>query len=364
MTGKIYMIKGDEKLTPMKEKKHSLELNFQKLIIKHPDLIPGDQIDSENPRKWLFVGEEVNFPVVGNRNIRLDVLFLDQDGVPTLIELKRGADDRVKSEVATQILEYGANILLSLDTRNIRKMVESNEDNAVIDFLNDEESEEEFWEKVYDNLKAEKIRLLVVSDEIPNRLQNIIEFLNRNMESITILAIEIKQYVKGDTKTLVSRVIGQSIESQSIKSRKTGSEPLLDKNRFFENLDQYGKDFYKELFKITKKENLKINCRTKGFSANVIINKTNVSLFQGFSLLAKRGGQHIVSTSGSIIGKVKDGEKILEEYVEEMNKIDGFYKAGDGFMFRIDRKLDEKNWKQLENTISNISAQIRKKGLI
>ncbi len=110
------MIKGDDELIAMNEKKHASELNFQKLIMKYPDLIPGDQIDSEKPRRWLFVGEEVHFPVVGGRTIRLDLLFMDQDGVPTLIELKRSEDDRLKSEVATQIMEYGANILLSMDT--------------------------------------------------------------------------------------------------------------------------------------------------------------------------------------------------------------------------------------------------------
>lgn len=364
MTGKIYKIESDEELVAMYEKKHALELNFQNLIMKYPDLIPGDQIDSENPRKWLFVGEEVQFPVVGSGPIRLDLLFLDQDGVPTLIEIKRGDDERLKRGVVAQIMEYGANILLYMDARSIREIVESNNDITVTDILDDNDSEEEFWDKVYDNLKAEKIRLLVVADEIPNRLQNIIEFLNRNMESITILAVEIKQYIKDDTKTLVSRVIGQSIEAQSKKTGRTVNEPILDKNTFFDNLDPYGNEFYQKLFKIIKKHDLKVNWGTKGFSANLVVNGTNVSIFQGFSQLAKRGGQHIVSTSGAIKGKVKDGDKVLEEYIREMIKIDGFYTVGDGFMFKIDKYLDEEDWELLENIISNITEKIKINGLI
>ena len=208
------MIKSDKELVPIEEKKHTKELHFQDLIKEYPDLIPGDQIDSENPRRWLYVGSEVNFPVIGGRFIRLDLLFLDQDGVPTLVELKRSEDFRAKSEVSTQILEYGANILLSMDTRSIKEMTESNNDKPVSEFLDEDDTEEEYWEKVYDNLKAENIRLLVVADEIPNRLKNIIEFLNRNMNSISILAVEIKQYDKDDVKTLVPRVIGQSIATR------------------------------------------------------------------------------------------------------------------------------------------------------
>lgn len=266
-------------------------------------------------------------------------------------------------------MEYGANILLSMDARSIRKMVESDNETAVNDFLDNNESEDEFWEKVYDNLKAEKIRLLIVADEIPNRLQNIIEFLNRNMESVTILAVEIKQYTKDDTRTLVSRVIGQSIEAQSKKTERIGAGPVLDKDTFFENLDQYGKEFFQKLFKITKKQGLKIKCGTKGFSANVTLREENepfkeknVSLFQGFSQLAANG--QYIGYTGDIKNKVKNGDELFKEYINEITKVDGFNRNSEGFMFKIDKNLDDENWKQLENTIFNITEQIRKNGLM
>ena len=368
MAGKIYMIKRNDKkdddLVPIEEKKHARELDFQKLIKKYPDLIPGDQIDSEDPRKWLFIGEEVHFPTLGGGDLRLDLLFLDQDGIPTLVELKRSENNELNRDVASQILEYAANILLSMDTRSIRKMVDENDEISVSEFLNtDESDEEEFWDKVYNNLKAEKIRLLVIADEIPNRLQNILEFINRNMESVEILSVEIKQYTKDDVTTLVSRVIGQSIEAQSKKSSRTGGEQVLDKKTFFENLTEPGKEFFDKLFRFTKQENLKINCRTKGFSVNVPINGTNVSIFRGYSNLAANG-QRLESTSGYIIRKVKNGDTILDEYIKEIVKLEGFYKAGDGFIFKIENNLDENNWRIFKNIISNITKQIMKNGLV
>jgi hypothetical protein len=39
----------------------------------------------------------------------LDHLFLDQDGVPTLVEVKRQTDTRIRREVVGQMLDYAAN---------------------------------------------------------------------------------------------------------------------------------------------------------------------------------------------------------------------------------------------------------------
>ena len=47
MAGKIYMIKDDDELVAMDENKYKQEIDFQDLLENYPDLIPGDQIDSE-----------------------------------------------------------------------------------------------------------------------------------------------------------------------------------------------------------------------------------------------------------------------------------------------------------------------------
>jgi hypothetical protein len=356
------MIKSDKELVPIEEKKHTKELHFQDLIKEYPDLIPGDQIDSENPRRWLYVGSEVNFPVIGGRFIRLDLLFLDQDGVPTLVELKRSEDFRAKSEVSTQILEYGANILLSMDTRSIKEMTESNNDKPVSEFLDEDDTEEEYWEKVYDNLKAENIRLLVVADEIPNRLKNIIEFLNRNMNSISILAVEIKQYDKDDVKTLVPRVIGQSIATQTRKSRISGGTTLTYED-LFESVTDEGKAFYEELFYFCEQENFEIILRTKGFPLRIPINGAKIKILEGYSGRAAEG-QHIVSRLTDLKTKVNNGNEIVDRYVRAMLKIDGFYAVGDGFKFKIEKNLDEENWNLLKRTITEVVEQIRSNGFV
>lgn len=39
----------------------------------------------------------------------LDHLFLDQDGIPTLVEVKRSSDTRIRREVVGQVMDYAAN---------------------------------------------------------------------------------------------------------------------------------------------------------------------------------------------------------------------------------------------------------------
>ena len=72
-------------------------------------------------------------------------------------------------------------------------------------------SAEAFWSTVDTNLRAGKIRLVIVADVIPRELGRIVEFLNLQMNPAEVFAIEIKQYVGADVKTLVPKLIGQTV---------------------------------------------------------------------------------------------------------------------------------------------------------
>jgi hypothetical protein len=63
-------------------------------------------MDEELPRRWLLVSREVGVPLQeeGAGQMSLDHLFLDQGAVPTLVEVKRGSDTRIRREVVGQML--------------------------------------------------------------------------------------------------------------------------------------------------------------------------------------------------------------------------------------------------------------------
>src|SRR5215210_2006881 len=84
---------------------------LQQILERNPDLLPGDQIDPDDPRRWLLLKREMPVPDPGTGMDRwsIDFLFADQDAVPTFVECKRCDDTRARREIVGQMLEYAAN---------------------------------------------------------------------------------------------------------------------------------------------------------------------------------------------------------------------------------------------------------------
>jgi hypothetical protein len=76
------------------------------------------------------------------------------------------------------------------------------------------------------------MRLVFVADLIPPELERVVEFLNRNMPSVDVVALEVKQFVGGVQTTLVSRLLGQSAATRQTKSVTRGKR-RWDEDSFF-----------------------------------------------------------------------------------------------------------------------------------
>jgi hypothetical protein len=95
MTGSIYLLDGDGRLEPMSEQSYDSESLLQELLAKYPDLLAGEQMNPDSPRRWLLIRREAGIPDADGAGNRwaVDHLFLDQDAVPTLVEVKRGGNE-------------------------------------------------------------------------------------------------------------------------------------------------------------------------------------------------------------------------------------------------------------------------------
>jgi len=192
---------------------------LQKLLADHPDLLAGEQIDSEEPRRWLLVAREMAVPGEqgGAGRWSLDHLFLDQDAIPTLVEVKRSSDTRIRREVIGQMLDYAANAVAYWPVEGIKAKFESrcaadggDPEAELAEVLGEDHDAAAFWQQVKTNLQAGRIRMIFIADEIPPELRRVIEFLNGQMDPAEVLAIEVKQFVGEGMKTLVPRVVGQT----------------------------------------------------------------------------------------------------------------------------------------------------------
>jgi hypothetical protein len=161
----------------------------------------------------------------------LDHLFVDEEGVPTLVEVKRGSDTRIRREVVGQTLDYAANASSYWGIDAIRNAYESTRREAGRDPEEDlathvvpDWDAERFWQEVATNLRASRLRLVFVADVIPHELRRIVELLNEQMTRTDVLAIEVRQYVAPGTDmvTLMPRLIGQTEAARDTKRAASG----------------------------------------------------------------------------------------------------------------------------------------------
>jgi hypothetical protein len=215
---------------------------FQKLLADHPAILAGDRSDAGAAHRWLLVRREMGVPdqQLGSDRWAVDHLFLDQDGVPTLVEVKRGTDPRIRRELVGQMLDYAANAVVYWPVEMIRSRFlarceaeKINADEKLTAFLGEEADPDAFWANVKTNLQARKVRMVFVADVIPPELRRIVEFLNEQMDPAEVLALEIKQYTAGNLHTLVCNVIGQTAQAEERKGASGGPSRTWDEEAFF-----------------------------------------------------------------------------------------------------------------------------------
>jgi hypothetical protein len=250
---KIYLLDEEhERLEPMAAAGFITEDKLQDLLARYPDLLSGDLPDRDAPRRWMLVRREMGIPdqSEGSDRWSVDHLFLDQDGIPTLVETKRSSDTRIRREVVGQMLDYAANCVSWWSVQTIRQAFvatcasrgsdPTEEIRATVapDLPESEFSEEDFWDRVRTNLEAERIRLLFVADRIHPELQRVIEYLNGQMERTQVLGVEIRQFEGAGRKTLVPRVVGQTAKAREQKRTSSGGGLAWDRDRFMRKLEE------------------------------------------------------------------------------------------------------------------------------
>ena len=240
MGDNIYLVDENNNLSKMSQSQYENEDLFQDLIEKFPQLLAGEQIDPDNPRSWILISREMSVSIAGEdgNSGYLDHLFIDQDAITTLVEVKRSTDTRIRREVVGQMMDYAANAIVYWPIEAIRdkyeKQVAAKHSQSLADIGITEDKEEAYWQNVSTNLKAGKLRLLFIADKIPLSLQRIIEFLNDQMSQTEVLGLEIKQYLSTDgVRTLVPQIVGQTTLGLQAKGKAESRD--WDEESFMED---------------------------------------------------------------------------------------------------------------------------------
>lgn len=209
----------------------TLEAALQALIERHPEVLPGGQMEpgTDDPPRFALLRREM--PVGG---WSLDHLLVDQRGVLTLIETKLAENPEARREVVGQIMEYAANARAFWGGGRARELSEDywkrtggrSVDEVIRERLGIEA--EKLWGLVDRNLRDGWIRLIIAADELTPEVRRVIEYLNEEMETAEIFGLEIKCYGKDEESlVLVPRLLGQTQAALDRKSGQVGSSVWL-----------------------------------------------------------------------------------------------------------------------------------------
>jgi hypothetical protein len=280
----IFLVSDAGELQRVEHQLYASEDILQELVAKHPELLAGDQIDPEAPPRWLLLRREAAIPDSAGGEDRwwLDHLLLDQFGKPTLVEVKRSTDTRIRREVIGQMLDYVANAQAYWFAGRMREMLGEQAgsiqagDEQLADFIYAEIGNEtneiaDFWKTVEANLRRGDVRLLFVADELPKELRRLIEFLNEQFTNIEVLGLELRQYVGEGIKALVPRVVGQTEAARDQKERsssrrRAGSSNRTSREAFLAASPAESIPFFAQVFDEAQKRGLHVSFGTKGFS--------------------------------------------------------------------------------------------------
>ena len=258
MAERIYARDEGGGLEPLEEEPFSTEDELQALIAEHPELLDGEQIRPGDPRRWILITREKGIAETAGAGARwaLDHLIVDQDAVPTLAEVKRGSNPEIRRTIVGQLLEYAAHAAQTWTADELRQTFEesTNDPDEVLGRLlqvDEEPDADGFWENVATNLAARRLRLLFIADEIPDPLEQVVKFLNEQMPSIEVLAVEIKQFRGQSSQTLVPRVIGRTAASSTRGT--AGRSQKLTRESFLEGCDSVeSRDAANRLFEVAQ----------------------------------------------------------------------------------------------------------------
>jgi hypothetical protein len=243
----IFLIDGDQRVV-LESKTYDSEAILQELLTKHPAVLAGGTTEGDVSGGLLLIQPEIGIPrgPGGSDIFNLDHLFVDPDGIPVFVEVKRSSDTRIRREVVGQMLDYAANGTRYWPVSKLRDSLNDVQaekhpalandgtlgDQAVQEFIGGGDVEE-FWLAVESNLHQGKVRLLFVADVLPPELVRIIEFLNEQMKPAEVLGVEVAQYVgPNDVTVLVPRLVGAT--SAAAEAKGSGPRDYWTKDTFFE----------------------------------------------------------------------------------------------------------------------------------
>lgn len=123
----IFLIGNDGELSVLRETPYENEYLLQRALARYPAVLAGCATSGHTSGKLLLIRREMGVPSsdTAPSTWSLDHLFIDDQGVPVVVEVKRSSDTRIRREVVGQMLDYAANGVRYWELDRLRDSLET-----------------------------------------------------------------------------------------------------------------------------------------------------------------------------------------------------------------------------------------------
>jgi hypothetical protein len=365
----IFLLTDSGNLERVPMRPYDSEDLLQALIAEHPELLAGDQINPDEPVRWLMIKREAGVPGGEQQGDRwsTDHLLLDQSAIPTFVETKRSSDTRIRREVVGQMLDYAANAQRYWPADRIRSMTVIQHggpeaaEAAMMKLLSLESAEsvrteiEAYWAKVEENLHDGRVRLIFLADRLPAELRRTIEFLNDQMDRAEVLGIELVQYAGSNIKALVPRLIGQTEVIRQKKQPSGISKPRLNLETFLDRCPEETRDFFSKAITESQARGMVVYWGTSGFSLRAPDHTGKlITVFYGFPSGGPGSDSAVIQ---GYLGNIED-TGYREQLRQRFLSIPGVTQGGEYTMSMDLQAQHFDNAKKLLQLVWDISAEL------
>lgn len=163
------------------------ESNFQEILFKNPTIIKDSIPPQYRPKDLIPLAREFK---------DLDNLYIDENGILYLVEVKRAEDSRGRRSVLAQVLDYG-NVFNKIDytldefITEIKKYNKALINPDSLDILENYSKNKEIPNIFNNCVKEGKFKLIIIADNIKNDLLDLCEYtFNRSLNSYQLFVIE------------------------------------------------------------------------------------------------------------------------------------------------------------------------------
>lgn len=199
----------------------TLERHLEEAVASFPNLLAAD---GDPP--LAVVRQQVSLPSAGT----LDILLVNADGLPIVVEAKLARNSQSRREVVGQVIDY-VSALTALTVDELDGLVGGGVDAALRLLAGASDDQfEVLWKAVGSNLRAGLARYLMVLDEIPVDLERIVRFLaSRSNLDIGLVAVSRYRDVDGRHVLVPQHVVRsgeRNLNSMTVVERKPSAELL------------------------------------------------------------------------------------------------------------------------------------------